>query len=137
MASSSGYTSSGRTDEESTAGLFSRLVDDATSLAKNEIALAKAEARAALLDIKIGLASLATAGVVLLAGLLTLIAAGVAALAQIVELWLSAAIIGAALALVGLLLLRTARRKLANPIAKMDQTQDSLQKDATVVARRT
>lgn len=139
MATISGNVPAGRgaSDQESATGLLSRLVDDAMALARNELALAKSELRSALQDMKMGLASLAVAALVVLAGLLTLVAAAVIALAHVVPWWLSALIIGAALALVGVLMLQTARHKLANPGAKLDQAQESLQRDATVVARRT
>lgn len=122
--------------DESSAGLLSRLLDDAGALAKNEIALAKSELRGAIGDFKVGLASLAMAAVVLLAGVLTLVAAGVIALATVIEWWLAALLVGAALALLGLALVGVAKRNLASPDAQMEKTQSSLQKDATVVARR-
>ena len=130
------YDSPTRGRDESTAGLLSRLLDDAAALAKNEIALAKSELRGAIGDFKVGLASLAMAAVVLLAGVLTLVAAGVIALATVMEWWLAALIVGAALALIGLALVGVAKRNLASPDAQMERTQNSLQKDATVVARR-
>jgi xanthine/uracil permease len=130
------YDSRTRGRDESTAGLLGRLLDDAAALAKNEIALAKSELRGAIGDFKVGLVSLAMAAVVLLAGVLTLVAAGVIALATVIEWWLAALIVGAALALIGLALMGVSKRNLASPDAQMDKTQSSLHKDATVVARR-
>lgn len=129
-------STSARGREESTAGLLSRLLEDSSALAKNEIALAKSELRSALGDFKVGLASLAMAAVILLAGVLTLVAAGVIALATVIEWWLAALLVGAALALIGFVLVTVAKRNFASPEAKLEKTQDSLQKDATVIARR-
>jgi hypothetical protein len=119
------------------AGLLTRLMDDAVALAKNEIALAKAEARGALDDVKKSIAPFAIAGGVLLAGALTLVAALVLALAEVMEPWLAALIVSVGLLLIGWMLLKAGQRKVAHIGDRLDRTQNSLQKDATVVARRT
>lgn len=126
----------GGAGEEPANALLSRLLDDSAALAKNEIALVKAELRGLIDDFKVGLGSLAMAAVVLLAGVLTLVAAAVIALATMLEWWLAAVIVGMALAAVGAGLMYTAKRKLAGPDVNMARTQESLHKDATVVARR-
>jgi xanthine/uracil permease len=118
-------------------GLLTRVMDDAMALARNELALAKAEARGALQDLKQSIGPFAIAGGVLLAGALTLVAALVLALAEVMRPWLAALIVAVALMLIGWLLLKAGQRKWANIGDRMDRTQDSLQKDATVVARRT
>ena len=51
--------------------------------------------------------------------------------------WLAALVVAVALMIIGWLLLRTGQRKWANIGNRLDRTQESLQKDATVVARRT
>ena len=136
MASTSNHLPGGA-EQGSVAGLLTRLMDDAVSLAKNEIALAKAEARGALNDLKKSIAPFAIAGGVLLAGALTLVAALVLALAEVMEPWLAALIVSAGLLLIGWMLLKAGQRKVANIGDRLDLTQNSLQKDATVVARRT
>jgi len=139
MASSSGQVPGGSNAAEqgSVAGLLTRLMDDAMALARNEIALAKAEARGALRDFKAGIAPMAIAAAVILAGVLTLVAAIVLALAETMRPWLAALIVAVALIIIGWLLLKAAQRKFANIGDRLERTQDSLQKDATVVARRT
>ena len=122
--------------DEPAGTLLSRLLADLTALGKNEIELAKTEFRAVLEDFKTGIASLALAAAVLLTGFLALVAAGVLALAQVVTAWLAALLVGGALTVVGVLLTHAARRKLVSPGTSMDRTQHSLEKDATVVARR-
>ena len=137
MASTSSHLPGGNAEQGSVAGLLTRLMDDAVALAKNEIALAKAEARGALNDAKKSIAPFAIAGGVLLAGAFTLVAALVLALAEVMEPWLAALIVSVALLLIGWMLLKAGQRKVANIGDRLDRTQNSLQKDATVVARRT
>lgn len=139
MASSSGSIPGGGStgDQGSVAGLLTRLMDDAMALARNEIALAKAEARGALQDLKAGITPIAIAAGVLLAGALTLVAAAVLALAEVMRPWAAALIVSVVLIIIGWLLLKAAQRKFASVGDRIERTQDSLQKDATVVARRT
>ena len=85
MASSSGHVSDSATEQGSVTGLLTRLMDDAMALARNEIALAKAEARGALQDFKLSIGPFAIAAGVLLAGALTLVAALVLALAEVMR----------------------------------------------------
>jgi hypothetical protein len=121
----------------SVAGLLTRLMDDALALAKNEIALAKAEARGALQDVKMSIAPLAIAAGVLLAGALTLVATLVLALAEVMRPWLAALLVSVALLIIGWVLLKAGQRKWASIGEHVERTQESLQRDATVVARRT
>jgi xanthine/uracil permease len=139
MATSSGQMSGGGEPAEqgSVAALLTRVMDDAMALARNEIALAKAEARGALQDFKKSIGPFAIAAGVLLAGALTLVAALVLALAEVMRPWLAALVVAVALMIIGWLLLKTGQRKWANIGNRLDRTQESLQKDATVVARRT
>ena len=137
MASTSSHLPAGGAEQGSVAGLLNRLMDDAVALARNELALAKAEARGALKDVKKSIAPFAIAGGVLLAGALTLVAALVLALAEVMQPWLAALIVGVVLLLFGWMLLKAVQRNLANIGSRLDRTQNSLQKDATVVARRT
>lgn len=138
MASSPGQMSGdGPADQGSMAGLLTRVLDEVMALARNEIALAKAEARGALHDLKLSIGPFAIAAGVLLAGALTLVAALVLALAEVMRPWIAALIVAVALMIVGWLLLKAGQRKWANIGSRLDRTQESLQKDATLVARRT
>jgi hypothetical protein len=127
----------GASEPGSVTALLTRLMDDALALAKNEIALAKAEARGAIHDAKMGIAPMAIAAGVLLAGALTLVATVVLALAEVMRPWLAALIVSVVLLIVGWALLKAGQRKWANIGEHIERTQDSLQRDATVVARRT
>lgn len=119
----------------SIANLLSRLVEDAMALARNEVALAKAEVRGVVRDVKLSVVPLAIAAGVLLAGVLTLVAASVLALAEVLDPWLAALIVGVVLLVIGWALLKAGQRKWSS--IGFERTQESLQKDATVVARRT
>jgi Putative Actinobacterial Holin-X, holin superfamily III len=134
MASEESYGRS-TPEQESTPGLFSRLINDANALLRSEIALAKSELSEAATNAQLGLAALAVAFAVLLAGAQTLIAAIILGLAEVMAPWVAALIVGAILAAIGAVMLATAKRKLLNrPIPR---TQDSLQQDAALIARRT
>ncbi|HEY0938693.1 MAG TPA: phage holin family protein [Steroidobacter sp.] len=132
MATPSNQVDGGETT--SIATLLSRLVEDATALARNEVALAKAEVRGVVRDVKMSVVPFTIAGGVLLAGGLTLVAALVLALAEVVEPWLAALIVSVVLLVIGWALLKAGQRKWSH--ISFDRTQESLQKDATVVARR-
>ena len=125
------------TDAGSLTGLLTRLMDEGVALARNEIALAKAEARNALHDVKLSIAPFAIAAGVLLAGALTLVATVVLALSEVMRPWLAALIVSTVLLVVGFVLLKAGARKWSHLGEQFDRTQESLQKDATVVARRT
>lgn len=120
----------------SVTGLLTRLMDEVLSLAKNEISLAKTEARSAVRDVKMSIAPFAIAAGVLLAGALTLVATCVLALAEVMEPWLAALIVSIVLLIVGWMLLKAGQRKWGKIGEEFDRTQESLRKDATVVARR-
>jgi hypothetical protein len=122
---------------DSMTGLLSRLMDEALALARNEIALAKAEARTALRDVKLSVAPFAIAAGVLLAGALTLVATIILALAEVMRPWLAALLVSIVLLVTGFVLFKAGKRKWSHLGEQFDRTQESLQKDATVVARRT
>lgn len=124
-------------ERESTASLFSRLLTDVTSLLRNEVALAKAEFRETVHNIKVGSTSLAIGAAVLLGGVLALLASAILALAQVVAPWLSALIIGAALVIVGMVMLNTAKKKLQPSNLDLDRTRMAVRQDVEVIARRT
>ncbi|WP_129777034.1 phage holin family protein [Peristeroidobacter soli] len=121
----------------SLAGLLSRLLDEARALARNEIALARAEAHNAMRDVKLSIAPFAIAAGVLFAGALTLVATLVLALCEVMRPWVAAMIVSIVLLAAGWMLLKAGRRKWAHLGEDFNRTQESLHKDATVVARRT
>jgi hypothetical protein len=124
-------------ESASVTGLLTRLVEDAMALARNEVELAKAEVRSTVRDVKMSVVPFTIAGGVLLAGALTLVAALVLALAEVMRPWLAALLVSIVFLVIGWILLKAGQRKWSNIGDRLDRTQESLQKDATVVARRT
>jgi hypothetical protein len=122
-------------DPDSAAGLLSRLVNDVSALFRNEVALAKAELTRAANRAKVGAVSMATGAAVLVAGLLALVAAAILALAQVVEPWLAALLIGAALAIVGFVMLSSGKKKIEPSAFTLERTQQSLRRDSEIVRR--
>jgi len=121
--------------DASVPGLIKSLADDVTRLFSQEVALAKSEVSTALNHIKTGVLSLAIGLGVLFAGFIVLLFAAVAALSLVVAQWLAALIVGGAVAIVGLILLMTAKKAL-NPEAMVpNRTIDSLKKDEEMVRR--
>ena len=131
----SGAAPRGSLEQESTTHLLSRLLSDGAALLQNEVRLAKAELRETTAMLKAGMAAIAIGAAVLLAGVLALITAVILALAQVVEPWIAALIVGAALSVIGLVMLQTAKKKLEPHNLALDRTQTSLRRDAQVVAR--
>jgi hypothetical protein len=127
----------GSLENQSPAGLLSRLVSNLAELVRNEIALAKAELSASTTRAKGGIVAFIGAVSTLLAGSLTLVAAIILALAKVMEPWLAALIVGVAISAVGLLLLHGARKKLLPPHLEIDRTRAAVRHDVEVLARRT
>src|SRR5262245_11605856 len=123
--------------EESTATLLGRLVSAFAELVRNEIALAKAELAESSTRAKSGVVALIGAVSTLLAGSLAIMAAIVLGLAKVMEPWLAALSVGVAISIVGLFLLRGARRKLIPPHIEIDRTRTAVRQDVDVLARRT
>lgn len=121
--------------ETSVPGLIKSLADDVTSLFAQEIALAKSEVSSAVSDVKAGVLSLAVGLGVLFAGFIILLMAAVYGLALFVEPWLAALIVGGVVSLIGLVLLRVAKKAL-NPEAMIPtRTIESLRQDEAMVRR--
>ena len=137
MATNYSNAGHGPVEQESAATLFSRLISDASALVRNEVALAKAELSNAANSAKLGAAALAVAAVVMLAGAMSLIAALILGLAEVMEPWLAALIVGVVLGVVGLVMLQAAKKNFKATAAPIARTQNSLQQDAAMIARRT
>lgn len=123
-------------DAESPAGLLRRLVDELTTLVRQEIALATSEMTRSLGEARTGVASVATGGAVLFAGILVLLAAAVLALAEVMEAWLAALIVGVIVAAVGYGMLQAGKKKLDPSHLKPVRTQESLRRDKELFDRR-
>jgi Putative Actinobacterial Holin-X, holin superfamily III len=122
--------------DASMADLLRRLIDDLSTLVRQELALARAEITHSVGEAKTGLTGVAAGGAVLYTGVLALIAAGILALAEVMPAWGAALIVGALLAIVGYAMLSSGRKKLRPANLKPEQTQESLRKDKHMFERR-
>lgn len=118
-------------DDRSLGELFRDLVQELTTLVRQEIALATAEVgdKATRIGKQIGL--LAVGGAVAYAGVLAIVAAAIVLLGQVVPLWLSALLIGLVVAGIGYVLVNGAlaelRRVDLTPRRTVETLKDDLQ----------
>ncbi|MBV8742666.1 MAG: phage holin family protein [Sinobacteraceae bacterium] len=115
--------------------LLKRLVDELTTLFRQEIALAKAEITASLTKLVMAVAALAGGALVLFAGLLVLLAAAVLALALVVAPWLAALIIGGAVTLIGVIMVMAGIKGVNPDKLKPRRSPESLRKDKELLKR--
>lgn len=120
-------------ESASVTGLFRQLADDVTGLFTKEVALAKNELRHSIQEAKAATTALVSGGAVLYAGFLFLLLAAVIGLATVVEAWLAALIVGSVVALVGFVLVESAKKKFTASSFKPEQTMQSLRKDRDTV----
>lgn len=119
----------GAQHNHSLAGLVKQLADDITSLFTKELALAKVEMSHSIHDAKAGAVSLLSGGSILYAGFLFLLLSGVLALGQVVELWMSALIVGAAVSVIGMIMVASGKKKMRASSFKPEHTLDAMEKD--------
>ncbi|WP_456269243.1 phage holin family protein [Kushneria sp. AK178] len=114
-------------------GMLSSLLNDVTSLVRQEIALGKAEMQQNIKRAGAAIASMVVAGAVLNAGLLVLLAAAVLGLSNVLAPWLSALIVGAVVALIGMSMMKKARNTLSTQAMTPDRTAENLQRDQSML----
>jgi uncharacterized membrane protein YqjE len=123
-------------ERQSATTLLGRLISAFTELVRNEVALAKAELSESSTRAKAGIVALIGAVSTLLAGSLALVAAIVLGLSKVMEPWLASLIVGVVISVVGLFLLRGARKKLVPPHLEIERTRTAVRQDVEVLARR-
>jgi hypothetical protein len=122
-------------DGESMLGLVRRLMEDLTTLFRQEMALATSQVMGALTRLTAGVASMALGGAMVLAGFMVLLAAAVLGLATVMEPWLAALIVGVVVTLIGAIVFFVGR-KAADPTAlKPTLSVESLRRDKEVITR--
>lgn len=126
-----------RTADAPVGALLRELAHEVPSLLTKEIALAKSEARESMRATKAGVAAVATGGAVAMAGLIVLIFAAVYALATVMAMWLSALIVGAAVMLIGYVMVQAGKKKFEAESLRPNRTIDSLHKDRDAIRGRT
>ena len=117
-------------DQRSLGTLFAELSRETSTLLRDEVALAKAEMSQKVAGVGMDIGFLVAGGAVAYAGLLALIAALILALGEALPMWLSALLVGIAVAAGGAVLVRSglARLKERNPVP--EQTIQTLKEDA-------
>jgi hypothetical protein len=129
-------TSNGDRESQSAFGLLRRLTDELATLLRQELSLAAAEVARSMRTLLAGAASIAVGGAVLYAGILALLAAAVLGLATVLHPWLGALVIGAAVTVIGIVLVTIGIRSLDPSTLKPSRTTESLRKDKDVITRR-
>lgn len=129
-------TPNGDRESQSAFGLLRRLTDELATLLRQELALATTEVSRSMRVMLAGAASLAVGGAVLFTGLLAMLAAAVLGLATVLHPWLAALVIGAAVALIGIVLVLVGIRSLNPSTLKPARTTESLRRDRDVITRR-
>ncbi len=122
-------------EEDSTVALLRRLMDELATLFRQEVALATAELTGALTKLTAGVVSMLTGGAVLFAGFLVLLAAATLGLATVVALWLAALIVGAAVSLIGFLMVYAGKKAVDPSTLQPRHSPESLLQDKQVLTR--
>ncbi|WP_447957253.1 phage holin family protein [Vreelandella sp. EE7] len=121
------------TQGASVGSLLTTLTREVTDLVRNEAELAKAEVSEKTHQAMTGIAAIAIAGAVIFAGFLVLLAAAVFLLNEILPPdmtpWLSAAIVGVVVAVVGMIMLSVGLNKIKARSLMPHRTMQSFKQD--------
>jgi hypothetical protein len=122
--------------DRSIGGLIRELMQELSALVRNEAELAKAEVSEKVTQVQSGIASMATAAILLLVGLIVLMRAAVVGVGYLLPPsmapWLAPLIVGGVLALIGLILFMRGRSNLKSANLTLDRTTESMRKDKVV-----
>jgi hypothetical protein len=119
-----------RTDDRPLGELFSDLIDETTTLVRNEVALAKVEITQKATKVGRNVGSLVVGGAIAYAALLALGAATIMFLSRAMPAWVAALIVGLIVAGVAWLLISKAITELKRTELTPQETVDSLKEDA-------
>lgn len=121
----------------SLASLFSELATETTTLVRQQIALAKAEANEKLGQLGSGIASIMVGGAILIAALFYILDAVVYGIARLMpdeyRLWLAALIVGVVVGLVGLILVKKGQKNIQPENLAPRRTTRSVKLDTQMV----
>jgi len=123
-------------ETESTVSLVRRLMDETTTLFRQEIALATREISGSLLTFLSAVASVAAGGALLFAGLLVLLAAAVLGLSTVMRPWLAALSVGVIACVIGYVIVHFGRKALKPSALVPTRSAESLRHDKDVLARK-
>jgi hypothetical protein len=124
-------------DDRSLGELFSDLSRQTSTLVRQEVQLAKTEMSEKATKAGKDVASMAAGGAIAYAGFLAIIAAVIILLAEIIPMWLSAFIVGVAVATIGYLLIQRGREAMKQDGLAPTQTIETLKEDAEWAKRQT
>jgi drug/metabolite transporter (DMT)-like permease len=123
----------------SVGSLLSTVMQELSSLVRNEAALAKSEMTEKTHQAMGAIASMAIAGAVLMGGFLTLLAAAVFLLNEVLPPdttpWLSALIVGVLVSVIGVMMLKAGQKKLQARNLMPTRTMNSLHSDRAVAQK--
>ncbi len=114
---------------QSLGDLFAKLTHEMRTLVVQELRLARTEVSEKVTQVERGVSALALGGAILFAGLLTIIACAVIALALVVQLWLSALIVGLVVSAIGFFMVASGRESLKKENLELKRTRESLKED--------
>jgi hypothetical protein len=126
-----------RTEPQKVTELVRHLLDQVSTLFRQELSLAIAEASRSLTALIVGITSVAVAGALLFAGLLVLLFAAVTGLALVLPAWLSAVVVGVVVILSGASLLGVGISRFKAATIPPKRSVESLRKDKDVLTGRT
>jgi len=135
-SSPSAAAADGERESQTAFGLLRRLTDELATLLRQELALAAAEMSRSIRTLLAGTASVAVGGAVLFTGVLALVAAAILGLATVLAPWLAALVIGAAITIIGIVLVSLGIRAFDPSSLKPERTAESLRRDKDVIIRR-
>ena len=119
-----------RTEERPLGELFSDLVNETTTLVRNEVALAKVELTQKATKVGTNIGSLVIGGAIGYAALLAFCAAAILLLSSVMPAWLAAVIVGVIVAAVSWMLISKAITTLRNTDLMPHETVESVKEDA-------
>jgi len=116
-------------EHRSLSQLFTDLMNEARTLLRQEVRLAKTELTEKASRVGKDITSLAIGGAIANAGLLAIVAAGVMGLAHVVPAWLAALIVGLVVAGIGFGMIQQGRKNLTQEDLNPRKTVKSLEED--------
>jgi hypothetical protein len=126
-----------RMEPQKISELVRNLLDQVSTLFRQELNLAIAELSRSLTVLIVGLTSVAVAAALLFAGLLVLLFAAVTGLALVLPAWLAAVVVGVVVVLIGASLLGVGVSRFKAATVAPKRSVESLRKDKDVLTRQT
>jgi hypothetical protein len=123
------------TEGESVVSLLRQLLDQLSTLMRQELALAGAEMSRSLATMKAGVASAAIGGAVVFLGIMALLACATLALTLVLAPWLATLIVGVVVTGTGGGMLLAGQSRLKSAELKPKRSEQSLRRDKDAISR--